>query len=55
MIIETNILKSVKNYAYSQKVTTAYIYKLIKSGRIEPVVIDGIIFVNVEKFPSIKN
>jgi len=55
MKINITPLKSVKTYADMQKVTTAYIYKLMKSGRIQPVVIDGVMFVDIEKFPSIKN
>ena len=55
MTININPLKTVKNYALMQSVTTAYIYKLLKIGRIKPVTIDGVMFVDVSKFPTIKN
>lgn len=55
MKIDINPLKTVKSYADMQKVTTAYIYKLCKSGRINPVTIDGVMFVDISKFPTLKS
>lgn len=36
-------------------ITTSYIYKLIKQKRIEPVLIDGIKFIDFKKYPTIPN
>lgn len=46
-------LKTVKNFAVSKNVTPSYIYKLVKEGRMELIMIDGVKFVDVQKFPSI--
>lgn len=54
MKIETNNLKTVKNYALMQKVTTGYIYKLMRENKIEAVEIDEVKFVDVTKYPTIK-
>lgn len=35
------------------KVTSVYIYKLIKEGKLSKVVIDGVQFIDTVKFPSI--
>ncbi|MCJ8209386.1 hypothetical protein MUY27_06670 [Mucilaginibacter sp. RS28] len=48
-------LKTVKNYAASNSVTTAYIYKLIKASKLEAVTIDGVIFIDAVKYPTIRN
>jgi len=53
MKIETNNLMSVKNYANKQKVTTSYVYKLERTGRMELFVIDGVKFVNAKKYPTL--
>ena len=37
------------------KVTTSYIYKLIKEKKMQPVVIDGVKFIDTVKFPRIPN
>lgn len=52
-IVETDNLRTVKNYASDNGVTTAYIYKLIKLGKLEDVDVSGIKFIDIEKFPSI--
>ena len=44
---------TVKNYAMKEKVTTAYIYKLMKSEKMQPVMIDGVQFVDTIKYPTI--
>ncbi len=54
MKVETENIKTIKNYALLNKVTTAYIYKLIGAKRIAPVVIDGVKFVDTVAYPSIE-
>ncbi|MEO8771855.1 MAG: hypothetical protein ABI402_17290 [Ferruginibacter sp.] len=44
MKIETNNLITIKNYAKKENVTTSYIYKLIKDGRMNSFAIDGVQF-----------
>ena len=46
-------LKTVKNYAALYHVTPSYIYKLIKEEKMEPVVVDGVQFIDVDKFPKL--
>ena len=46
-------LKTIKNYAKKEDVTASYIYKLIKEDKLEPVIIDGVQFIDTERFPSI--
>jgi hypothetical protein len=46
-------LKTVKNYALGHDVTPSYIYKLVKEGKMELVMIDGVKFVDVQRFPAI--
>ena len=53
MKVETNNLMTIKNYASKEDVTTSYIYKLIKEGKMDSFVIDGIQFIQVNLFPSI--
>ena len=50
---ELNKLKSIKNYATMNNVTTSYIYKLIKDKKMNAVVIDDVKFIDIEKHPSI--
>lgn len=47
-------LKTVKNYAKMQGYTTAYIYKLIKESKMIAIVIDGVYFIDLSKYPTIK-
>ena len=54
MKIYTN-LKTVKHYAQDNAVTTAYIYKLMKTGKLVPVVIDGVNFIDLKINPSLKS
>ena len=53
MKVEINNLMSVKNYADRERVTASYIYKLEKMGKMELFKIDGIKFVEINKYPSI--
>jgi hypothetical protein len=52
--IETENIKTIKNFALSNNVTTAYIYKLIGENRITPVLVDGVKFIDIVKYPSIE-
>jgi hypothetical protein len=51
MKIETNNLVTVKNYASKQSVTPTYVYKLIREKRMEHIVIDGVQFIDITKYP----
>lgn len=53
MKVETNYLKTIKNYAVANKVTTTHIYNLVKSGEIEAVYIDGIQFIDTSVYPKV--
>ena len=48
-------LKNIKNYALKEGVTTSYIYKLIRENKLSAVDIDGVKFIDIQKYPSIKN
>ena len=49
MKIETNNIKTIKNYAISKGWTPAYIYKMIKENKMQPIVIDGVQFIDITK------
>lgn len=51
--IDTDSLQTVKNYADSFGVTAAYIYKLVKDGRMTLFEIDGVKFVNTAQYATI--
>lgn len=53
MKVEINNLITIKNYAGKENVTTSYIYKLIKEGKMNSFQIDGIQFIQVDKYPTI--
>lgn len=53
MKIETNNLMSVKNYAGREGVTASYIYKLEREGRMVLFLIDGVKFVETNKYPTL--
>lgn len=55
MTIRTEVLLTIKSYSDKMKVTTSYIYKLIKEKKMQPVVIDGVKFIDTVKFPRIPN
>lgn len=48
-----NKLKTIKNFALYNKVTTSYIYKLIKEKKMKPVIIDGVHFIDTLINPTI--
>ena len=43
---------TIKNYAGKYGITTSYVYKLIKLGELDAVVIDGVKFIDINKFPN---
>ena len=51
----TNIdtLQTIKNFALANKVTAAYIYKLMKEKKITPVIIDGVQFIDLSVYPKL--
>lgn len=53
MKVDISKLMTVKNYAKREDVTTSYIYKLIKEGKMQSFVIDGMQFIQVNVYPSI--
>ena len=48
-------LKTIKSYALKNKVTPAYIYKLIKKGKMKAFLIDGVQFIDENTYPTINN
>ena len=46
-------LKTVKNYALGESITPSYIYKLVKEGKMQLIMIDGVKFVDSSKYPTI--
>jgi len=46
MAVNLQWLKTVKNFAVSHNVTPAYIYKLVKEGKMSLVMIDKVRFVD---------
>lgn len=46
-------LQTVKNYAVNRNVTASYIYKLVKEGKMQLIMIDGVKFVDTKDYPSI--
>lgn len=46
-------LKTVKNFALGHNVTPAYIYKLVKEGKMQLVLIDDVRFVDTQIYKSI--
>jgi len=53
MKIETSKLMTIKNFAMKEKITPAYIYKLIKEQKMRPVEIDGVRFIDTDMYPTI--
>jgi len=51
MKVEIKYLMSIKNYANKEGVTASYIYKLIKEKKMSCFVIDGVQFIETNKFP----
>jgi predicted nucleic acid-binding Zn finger protein len=46
-------LQTIKNYALERNVTTSYIYKLVKEGKMDCCTIDGVQFIQTDIYPSI--
>jgi hypothetical protein len=53
MKVDISNLLTIKNFALKEKVTPAYIYKLIKEGRMQAVTINDVQFINVKAYKSI--
>jgi hypothetical protein len=51
--VDIDSLLTIKSYSDKLKVTTSYIYKLIKENKMQPVVIDGMQFIDFAKYPKI--
>ncbi len=45
-------LKTVQNFSREYGYSTVHIYRLIKSGTLKSVVIDGVIFVDLSSVPK---
>lgn len=52
MKVSIENLLTVKNYSEKHRITTSYVYKMIKAEKIEAVVIDGVQFIDITKFPA---
>ncbi|MBA4196281.1 MAG: hypothetical protein C0459_01890 [Chitinophaga sp.] len=53
MSLKLSKLKTIKNYASMERVTPSYIYKLIRENKLEIVMIDGVQFIDTERFPNL--
>lgn len=53
MQVNLKWLKTVKNFATGEGVTPAYIYKLVKEGRMQLVVVDDVRFVDTSVYKTI--
>jgi hypothetical protein len=53
MALNLKWLKTVKNYAIGERVTPAYIYKLVKEGKMHLILIDGVRFVDIKEYPTL--
>ena len=53
MKVDISNLLTIKNFAKRMDVTPAYIYKLIKQGRMEAVSINDVQFININSYPDI--
>jgi len=51
--MEINNLMTIKNFAVKNSVTPSYIYKMIKEGKMKPVVINGVQFVDTSIYPTL--
>jgi hypothetical protein len=51
--IDINTLQTLRNYAVGQGVTPGYIYKLERDGKMETLLIDGVKFIQIDRYPSI--
>jgi len=53
MKIEITYLLTIKNYATMHGITPSYIYKMIKEGKMNAVIIDGVQFIDTKSYPTI--
>ena len=53
MFFNLNHLMNVKNYADKQGVTASYVYKLIKEKKMDCIIIDGIQFIDINKYKEL--
>ena len=53
MKIDIASLMTIKNFALKESVTTSYIYKLIRQGKMNTFTIDGVYFIDTKVFPAI--
>lgn len=53
MKVETAHLMTIKNYAADKGITASYIYKLIKENKMTCLMIDGVQFIETDKFPNL--
>jgi hypothetical protein len=51
--IDINKLKTIKNFARENDVTSSYIYKLIKENRMKAVIIDDVKFIDLSIYPKL--
>jgi hypothetical protein len=49
MLIESNKLKTVSNYAADKDITRQHVYRLIKGNEINSINIDGVLFVIIDE------
>ena len=45
-------LKTVKTIAHTYNYSQVYVYRLIKKGVLKTVLIDGIMFIDIESLPA---
>lgn len=53
MKVDISNLLTIKNFALKERVTPAYIYKLIKEGKMEAVTVNEVQFINVKVYSTI--
>lgn len=53
MKLDSKWLKTIRNFAKDEGVTPSYIYKLVKEHKMQLVMIDGMKFVDISKYPTI--
>jgi hypothetical protein len=53
MKINLDTLKTIKNFALQNKVTASYIYKLIKEGKMKPIIIDNVKFIDMSVYSAL--
>jgi hypothetical protein len=53
MQVNLKWLKTIKNFALGEGVTPSYIYKLVKENKMTLITIDGVKFVDTNKYPAI--